>query len=77
MEKLSDGADRMSVAIHELGTARKQAGASGDWAQEAFAYRDLCLPAMHKLREVGDEMELYVAREYWPFPTYNDMLFYV
>ena len=32
---------------------------------------------MHNLREVGDEMELYVAREYWPFPTYNDMLFYV
>ncbi len=77
LEKLSDGADRMSAAIHELGMARKQAGASGDWAQEAFAYRDLCLPAMHKLREVGDEMELYVSREYWPFPTYNDMLFYV
>ena len=27
------------------------------------------------LRAVADELETLVAREYWPFPTYGDLLF--
>ena len=30
---------------------------------------------MKKLRIAADEMELLVSAEYWPMPTYGDLLF--
>ena len=31
---------------------------------------------MEALRAAVDAMEVVVDREYWPVPTYDDMLFY-
>jgi len=33
------------------------------------------IPAMQDLREVADELQLHVADEFWPMPTYRDLLF--
>ena len=33
--------------------------------------------AMHKLREVVDELESIVPRDIWPYPTYGDLLYSV
>ena len=30
---------------------------------------------MDALREVADKLEFLVDKEYWPFPTYSDLLF--
>ena len=38
-------------------------------------YKNNVLPAMQQLRVVADELEMLVAEEYWPFPTYGDLLF--
>ena len=32
---------------------------------------------MNALRKVADEMETLTAKKYWPFPTYDDLLFSV
>ena len=40
-------------------------------------YRDEVLPAMQAARGLADELENLVAKDYWPFPTYSDILFYV
>ena len=40
-------------------------------------YRDEVLPAMKDARKLADELENLVSKEYWPFPTYSDILFYV
>ena len=32
-------------------------------------------PAMAKLREIGDEIEVLTPHEIWPLPTYREMLF--
>ena len=40
-------------------------------------YRDVVIPAMADVRKPADELELLVGREYWPFPTYGDLLFSV
>ena len=40
-------------------------------------YRDEVLPAMKEARKLADELENLVSKEYWPFPTYSDILFYV
>jgi glutamine synthetase len=37
--------------------------------------RDKVIPAMNKLRAVGDEIEVLTPHELWPLPTYREMLF--
>jgi glutamine synthetase len=37
--------------------------------------RDKVVPAMAKLRDVGDEIEVLTPHEIWPLPTYREMLF--
>lgn len=37
--------------------------------------RDEILPAMAVLREAGDALERIVAKSYWPYPTYGDLLY--
>ena len=37
--------------------------------------RDKVVPAMAKLREIGDEIEVLTPHELWPLPTYGEMLF--
>ncbi len=40
-------------------------------------YKETVLPAMETLRETADTLETMVSREYWPFPTYTDLLYLV
>ncbi len=43
--------------------------------KHATYMRDTIVPAMAKLRELGDTIELSVPHESWPLPTYREMLF--
>ena len=43
----------------------------------SFYYKNNVLPVMQSLRESADEAELLIGRDYWPFPTYGDLLFSV
>ena len=38
-------------------------------------YKNSIFPGMQELRAVADELETMVGEEYWPFPTYGDLLF--
>ena len=40
-------------------------------------YKETVIPAMESLRETADTLEALVAKEYWPFPTYTDLLYLV
>lgn len=40
-------------------------------------YRDNVLSVMNELREIGDAMEIDMASDYWPYPSYGDMLYSV
>ena len=46
-----------------------------DALQTAQAYRDLVLSAMNELRATVDTMEPITSDEYWPYPTYADLMF--
>ncbi len=49
---------------------------SGGSAEKHAKYmRDKVVPAMAKLREIGDEIEVLTPHEIWPLPTYREMLF--
>lgn len=45
--------------------------------EQAFRYHDKVATAMTELRKPADELEKLVDKEYWPFPTYADLLFEV
>ena len=40
-------------------------------------YREVVLETMNSARVIIDEMEVNTSREYWPYPTYADLLFSV
>lgn len=48
-----------------------------DIHEKATYFKDAVLPAMEGLRETCDQMERITAEEYWPYPTYSKLLFYV
>ena len=48
-----------------------------DAAETAKEYHDTVLPAMAALRAPIDELETIVDSEYWPVPTYGELMFEV
>ena len=48
-----------------------------DGQEQANVYAHEVVPAMDTLRAAVDAMEEIVAADYWPVPTYDDILFYV
>ena len=48
-----------------------------DSLEEAFYMKDRVLAIMCELRATIDEAELICSKEYWPMPSYGDMLFSV
>jgi len=55
----------------------KAANLHGDSKTQAEAYRDLVFTAMNELRIDADVLETLVDADYWPLPTYSDLLFKV
>ena len=49
----------------------------GDTLDRALFYRDHVLSGMEDLRQNLDEMERLTAAEFWPLPTYGDLMFSV
>ncbi len=47
-----------------------------DKQAEAYYFKDIILPLMEDLRVDCDQLETYVAKEFWKFPTYGDILYY-
>ena len=77
VKALSEGSAAILAATDELEAANAKARGLDDVAAEDDAYRDEVLPLMDKLRAAVDAMETVTSKEYWPVPSYNDMLFYV
>ncbi len=46
-----------------------------DMSKHSFFCKDEILPAMEAVRKTVDELEGTVSSEFWPFPTYGDLLF--
>ena len=49
----------------------------GDLQKEADHYKDDVFTAMQEMRAMADELETLLGKEYWPFPSYSDLLFRV
>ena len=78
LEKVSTLTDRLAVQLQDLRDALAEADRPGQ-APQALAnyYRDSVIPAMDALRESADGLEVLVAKDLWPLPSYGDILFAV
>ncbi len=76
LSKISDLAAVLNDKISVLEDLVIKAGDFDNHAQAVF-FHDTVIPAMSELRLVGDELETLTAKEYWPFPSYGEMLFSV
>ena len=72
---LSEKQARFAKLIGELAEEAEKASAVKDPLDQAFAYRNLVFSKMEELRAVGDSMEAETAADYWPYPSYTDLLF--
>ena len=77
LNTLVEGVRAIDDAIDGLAAIHAKARACADSLEEAQTYAHEVAPAMRTLRTAVDSLEDLVARDYWPVPTYNDILFYV
>ena len=64
-------------ALKALKAADKEANSMEEGKEQAEFFRDTVFTAMAALRAPIDELEMLVDKEYWPVPSYGDMLFEV
>ena len=62
-------------ALLKLKEVDATAATVAEGKEQAEYFRDVVFNAMTDLREPIDELEMLVDKEFWPVPTYGDMLF--
>ncbi len=71
----------LTISLNEKIGARNaaivKAQGVSDYAEQAKVYCEEVFVAMQSLRAVADELETIVGEDYWPFPTYDELLFNV
>ena len=77
IEKLSDFNNRLNDLVKELEVAVETSQCTTDLLSRAQLYCNKVLFIMDNIRHITDEAETIVSREYWPYPTYGDILFNV
>ncbi len=75
VKKLSAITDAAYTKTDELKDEIAALSNAGDIIEESGMIRDKILPKMAELRALCDEAETLTSKEYWPFPSYADLLF--
>ncbi len=77
IEKLSN----LTTALYKGTIALEEALTKSEEIEEvgpkSMFYKDTMIPAMDAIRTASDALEAITASDYWPLPTYGDMLFSV
>jgi glutamine synthetase len=66
IDRFKTQADGLNALLEHLPSAAPR---------QAKYQRDKVVPAMAKLRETGDQIEVLTPDSLWPLPTYREMLF--
>ena len=75
LKKLSDNLASIDELTSELEEKYLEANKISDVEKQAFYIKDTLLPLMAKLRKVVDDSETMMPKNYWPMPTYEELLF--
>ena len=77
LKRLSDISSSIYKSVNKLYIQDKDANKISDISECANKYKDIVLETMNKVRILVDEAETIMPKEYWPYPTYEDILFSV
>lgn len=77
LKLVNENLTEMQNALEDMKEKRKNAIAITCQKDRAVAFRDLVVPAMVELRKPADRLEKIVDKEYWPIPSYADLMFEV
>ena len=75
INSLTEQLEKFVSLTDELENETHAAAAIEDNQEKAFAYRNRVFAKMEALRAVGDEMETHTSADFWPYPSYTDLLF--
>lgn len=73
---ISDLTEKMITQINTLENVMENVPEKSA-SDTANYYRDTVIPAMDDLRDTADTLETKVSKDFWPFPTYADLLYNV
>ncbi len=68
--------DKIAAETAALAATLDAVRAEGELATRALRHSRELREAMNALRETVDEAEAKVSRDFWPYPSYTDILFY-
>ena len=74
--KISRLVDKAYAQNNELEELRRTASNISGIEEQTKYLHDTVLAHMDSLRDTVDQLELLVSSDYWPLPSYGDMLFY-
>lgn len=77
LAKCSSLLAKAQKALAELKKVTAEATSKEEGREQATFFKDVVFTAMKELREPVDELEMLVDQEFWPVPTYADLLFEV
>ena len=69
--------DDMNAAADKLDELMNQVDTIQGTYELADYYCHQVLPAMGEVRAAADHCEIIIGKDYWPLPSYSEMLFYV
>ena len=77
LSEITDDLSKAYGAYKSLKNAVDTSTGIDDLEKKADFFKDEILKDMKELRDSCDKLETETAAEYWPFPTYGDLLFAV
>ena len=77
LKKLSTLNDSIAMKHEELESELMAVQAIDDVEKQSYEIRDSLIPKMNALRVLCDQAETKTAKEYWPYPSYAELLFSV
>ncbi len=75
IEQMADHMAAIKSGVERMVDRRHYANRRPTVREKAVAYHDEVVPAMEKIREHIDALELMVDNEIWPLPKYRELLF--
>ena len=73
--QLQESIDRIHREMGSLRQILEDTKGSDDLIATANFYTTWIIPAMEGLREAVDRLETIMGKEFWPMPTYGDLMF--
>ena len=77
LDRIAHLSDSMLERLDALDALLAKEPSDSDIAKVANFYQSKVFVAMGELREKVDELETLIGSNYWPFPTYAELLFHV